>query len=378
MGIWSRIGVWLRFGYDGGEGGEQGPKEERHVRVSAFRRDALGLYAAMALLAGCGGSQQSGAQSPLGQLPEGLVDTRTSDAAQTGFLAVRPDRGPSWMSPDAASKDLLYVSNYITSEVFVFSYPALKLVGTLTGFDQPDGICTNKAGDVFIVSNQNDTIIVYKHGGTAPIATLAGTAGYPVNCSVDPTTGNLAVATIHTYSDGPGSVAIYAHGKGTPTIYSDSKMTNVYFVGYDDKGNLFLDGATPPSIGFVFAELPKGKKKFSNIKLKGGYIYFPGKVFWDGKYVTVADQSYGGTLDTSGINRTTGAGGKIVSSIPLKGSGDIVDFWIYKGTLIGPDFQDGPENKVLFYKYPAGGKPTTILKYHSFYETIGAAISVAR
>jgi hypothetical protein len=346
------------------------------MRVSAFCRDALGLCAAIALLAGCGGSQRNSPQPALGQIPEGLVDTRMSDAALTGVVASRPDRGPSWMSPDVASKDLLYVSNYITSDVFVFSYPALKLVGTLTGFDQPDGICTNKAGDVFIVSNQNDTIIVYKHGGTAPIATLNDPAGYPVNCSVDPTTGNLAVATIHTYSDGPGSVAVYAHGKGTPTIYSDPKMTNVYFVGYDDKGNLFLDGATPPSIGFVFAELPKGKKTFTTIKLKGGYIYFPGKVFWDGKYVTVADQSYGGTLDTTGINRTTGAGGKIVSSIPLQGSGDIVDLWIYNGIVIAPDFQDGPENKVLFYKYPAGGKPTSILKNHSFYETIGAAISV--
>ena len=161
---------------------------------------------------------------------------------------------------------------------------------------QPDGICTNKAGDVFIVSNQNDTIIVYKHGGTCANRDPRR-HGRLTRLTVPSIRrpGISPLQTIHTYSDGPGSVAIYAHGKGTPTIYSDSKMTNVYFVGYDDKGNLFLDGATPPSIGFVFAELPKGKKKFSNIKLKGGYIYFPGKVFWDGKYVTVADQSYGGT-----------------------------------------------------------------------------------
>ena len=65
-----------------------------------------------------------------------------------------------------------------------------------------------------------------------------------------------------------------------------------------------------PSIGFVFAELPRGKKTFTTIKLKGGYVYFPGKV--------------------------------------------------------------------LFYKYTAGGKPTMILKNHSFYETIGAAIGVAQ
>ena len=66
-----------------------------------------------------------------------------------------------------------------------------------------------------------------------------------------------------------------------------------------------------------------------------------------------------------------------MSSIPLKGSGDIVDFWIYEGTVIGPDFGGTAANEVLFYKYPAGGKPTTILE-KGFYEPIGAAISVAQ
>ncbi|MGC1379940.1 MAG: hypothetical protein WA814_02810 [Candidatus Baltobacteraceae bacterium] len=346
----------------------------------------FGIAATVAMLGGCGGGnqsqltpsgafQQSGAQS---RLPEGLVDTRMSDAVPAGLVGVRPDQGRSWMRPGAASRDLLYVSNYITSDVFVFSYPDDKLVGTLTGFDQPDGICTDKKGDVFIVSNQNDTIIEYKHGGTSPIATLTDPAGYPVNCSIDPTTGNLAVATIRTYGSGPGSVEVYAHAKGTPKIYYDKKITTVYFVGYDNKGNIFMDGLET-GVGFAFAELPKGGKTFTNITLKGGTIYFPGKVFWDGKYVSVADQEYGARYSgTTGIYQTTGAGGKIVSTTPLKGSGDLVDLWLYDKIIIGPDYQDGPENEVLFYKYPAGGNPTGRIKGHGLYEPIGAAISVAQ
>jgi hypothetical protein len=347
------------------------------VRVSAFGSDALCFCAAIALLAGCGGSQQAGSPSPLGQLRKGLVDARLSDAAQTSMVAALPDRGPSWMSPDAASKDLLYVSNFVLEDVHVFSYPSLKFVGKLTGFRSPDGICTNKAGDVFIVNYQGGDIVVYKHGGTKPIATLQESAGEPVNCSVDPTTGNLAVAIVRTYFGASGSVAIFAHAKGTPTVYYDPKITNVYFVGYDDKGNLFLDGATPPSVGFVFAELPEGKKTISNIALKGGSIDYPGKVFWDGKYVAVGDQQYNGILDTSGIYQTTGAGGKIVGTTPLDESGDIVDLWIYKNTVIAPGFQDGLENDVLFYKYPEGGKPTAILKGYGISQPIGAAISAA-
>lgn len=339
------------------------------MRILDFDRYALGFCAALVLLAGCGGSPPQ-----LGP----LVDTRMSGAAKGGFAASHPDRQRSWMSPGATAKVLLYISNYLTDDVFVFSYPQLKLVGTLTGFVQPDGICTDKNGDVFIVNNQNGTIVEYKHGGTSPIATLTDPAGEPVNCSVDPTTGNLAIATIHTYSSAPGSVAIFAHAKGTPKIIYDPKITLVYFVGYDNRSNLYMDGLES-GVGFAFAELPKGKKTFTHITLKGGTIYFPGKVLWDGKYVTVADQQYGARYSgTTGIYQTTGSGGKIVGSTPLKGSGDIVDLWLYDNTVIGPDFEGVSANDVLFYKYPAGGNPTKTLQGHGLYEPIGAAISVAK
>lgn len=152
----------------------------------------------------------------------------------------------------------------------------------------------------------------------------------------------------------------------------------MYFVGYDDKGNVFMDGLEP-SVGFAFAELPKGKKTFTNITLKGANLYFPGKVLWDGKHVTVGDQECGGKYPyTTCIYQTTGAGGKIIGTTVLKDSGDIVDLWIYDNTVIGPDFQGQAANEVRFYKYPAGGKPTKILKGKAFYEPIGAAVSVAQ
>jgi hypothetical protein len=350
----------------------------------------IGIVAAAAMLGGCGGAsqsqlaplgsfQQSSAQSALGQLPKGLVNTAMSGAAQTGVVEMHTDHGSSWMSPGTASKDLLYISNYDANDVYVYSYPVVKLVGTLTGFFNPDGICTDKKGAVFIVNNTDYNIVEYKHGGTSIIATLSDPAGIPVNCSVDPTTGNLVVATLRTYSYAPGSIVIFAHAKGTPTIYYDPKITNVYSVGYDDKGNIFLDGAEPPSVGFAFAELPKGKKTFSDITLKGGTIYFPGAVRWDGKYVTVADQECGGGYPyTTCIHQTTGAGGKIVGTTALTRSGDIVDLWIDGSTVIGLVWQSTNENDVFFYKYPTGGNPTKTLKNKGFDQPIGAAVSVAQ
>ena len=110
--------------------------------------------------------------------------------------------------------------------------------------------------------------------------------------------------------------------------------------------------AWSPASASRFAELPREKKTFTNITLKGPTIYFPGKITWDGKYVTVADQQYGGRY-----SGTTG---------------------IYQSTIIGPDYQDGPENEVLFYKYPAGGNATKAIKGHGLYQPIGAAISAAQ
>ena len=100
----------------------------------------------------------------------------------------------SWMAPDAKkSKSLLYVADQGANDVEVYSYPGGKLKGTLTGFQTPSGVCSNKAGDVFILNGNGTSVEVYAHGGSSPIRTL-GLPGYPeLNCSVDPTTPNTPI-----------------------------------------------------------------------------------------------------------------------------------------------------------------------------------------
>ncbi len=74
------------------------------MRTSDFGRYALGICVAVAMLAGCGGggqsqlapsgsSQQSTAQSPLGQMPEGPVTAATSGAAQTSVVTATAQTG---------------------------------------------------------------------------------------------------------------------------------------------------------------------------------------------------------------------------------------------------------------------------------------------
>ena len=83
------------------------------------------------------------------------------------------------MARDAKSQGLLYVSSYRTDDVYVFSYPRGRLVGTLAGFNGPDGECVDSAGNVWITNTLQSQQVEYAHGGTTSIATLNDPGEYP-------------------------------------------------------------------------------------------------------------------------------------------------------------------------------------------------------
>lgn len=353
------------------------------MRVTDLSVRAFGIAAVIVMLVGCGGGSQP-QLSPAG-LPQ-QSGVRSTGAARGGAVIPRPDRSRSWMAPGAATTDLLYISDLAANEVFVYSYPGDKLVGKLTGFHFPDGECTDKLGDVWIVNNEgsqsSEDIVEYKHGGTKPIATLYDPGVYPVSCSVDPTTGDLAVtASEGVVSHGPGNVAIFRRAKGNPTYYQDPAFYFYFWDGYDTKGNLYIDGSTYQTF-FEFAELPKGEKKLKTITLKGGAINFGGKIQWDGKYVAVGEQEYkivgSPPHYDSAIYQTTGSGGKIVSVTPLDGSMDVGGPWIDGQTVIGPSSKaNGSSGGIVgFWNYPKGGKFTK--KLTGFDQPYSAVISRAQ
>ena len=364
------------------------------MKIWDFGRDVLGIWVAV-VLAGCGGgsqpplapsapSQPSSAQTRLGQLTTGLANTTGS--ATTGVIVPHPDRGRSWMAPEAKTQDLLYISDLQANDVHVYSYPQGKVVGKLTGLYYPDGECTDKKGDIWIVNNQGsdngEDAVEYRHGGTKPIATVHDGGVYDVGCSVDPVTGNLAVtASEAVESTGPGNLAIFVHGRGNPKYDLDPAFYYYFYCAYDDKGNLYIVGAAS-DLAFEFAELPKGGKKFKNITLKGATINFPGNVQWDGKYVAIGEQEYqivgSPPYWDSAIYRTTGTGGKIVGVTPLTLSHDVSGYWIDGKTVIGPSsLGNGKDGGFVgFWNYPAGGKPTK--KLTGFDSPYSAAISLAK
>ena len=105
------------------------------MRISG---SALGPLLVSTLLTGCGAPQS------LGGAANGVPQT----AAAAGATA----RGHSWMLPLAKTSRLLYVSSVLSNDVYAYSYSTQKLVGTLTGFQTPYGLCVDKAGNVWTLT----------------------------------------------------------------------------------------------------------------------------------------------------------------------------------------------------------------------------------
>jgi hypothetical protein len=333
-------------------------------------RYAFAAAAAVSMLGGCGGTMvplQQGAEAPsdAAQMRAGGIGNALRDAATSSF-----DAGRSWMAPDAKkTKTLLYVADEATGDVYVYSYPGGKLKGTLTGFSLPSGMCSNKAGDVFILNGGGSTIEVFAHGGKTPIRTL-DLPGYPeLNCSVDPTTGNLALgALLGSCGD---CIAVFANGSGTPTTYTPSGQNGIPGCGYDNHGNLFCD-AYGSGNKFALYELPAGSATVTSIAVSGASGLRAGSMQWDGKYLAFGSGAQGTIYQI----QLSGSTGTVVGSTGLTGAGYVWQFWIKKTRIIAPTYGGSVGAIAGYWSYPAGGSATKTIT--GFSQPDGATLSTIK
>jgi hypothetical protein len=332
----------------------------------------------VALLAGCGGMSPS---------PSQLGTTGQNTVAQLRFLggtgAAHPSRltganaARSWMAPDAKkSKTLLYVADQGANDVEVYSYPDGKLKGTLTGFQTPSGVCSNKAGDVFILNGNGTSVEVYAHGGSKPIRTLDLPGAPELNCSVDPTTGNLALGVLGGTCG--NCFVVFAGGSGTATKYTPSGQNGLPGCGYDNNSNLFCDAYG--TSGFALFELPKGSSTVETITVSGASGLSAGSMQWDGTDLAFGAGA-GPTLYQIKLS-LSGSTGSVVGSTSLSGASAVWQFWItnnlggkkHKGLrVIAPTFVNSAP-VVGYWNYPAGGTATNTITT-GLEEPDGAALS---
>ena len=207
--------------------------------------------------------------------------------------------------------DLVYLSTSHGS-VYVFTYPGGSYVGTLNQtFDTASGLCSDKAGNVFVTSTNDGKVYEFAHGDMDPIATLDDSGNYPNGCAVDQDSGDLAVAGGNG-TGALGNVAVYKNASGLPTVYP-STFFGFDYCTFDNKGNIFVDG------GGSIQELSSGSNTFTIINLNKR-ISGPGAIQWDGKDFAVGDWviKLGEKQITVYRVKINGTVGKVVKTMKLR------------------------------------------------------------
>ena len=283
----------------------------------------------------------SGCTAPLSQV--GAPGSMQSDT-----LTVRSRH--QLLPQSSSGQDLLYVSGI--EPVDFYTYPGGKMVGSLGTFRGPLGMCVDGAGDVFIPIYYDNQVLEYAHGGSAPIATIT-TANFPEDCSIDPTTGNLAV----TFYDGIQIFSYVVSGWSAPQTYTQPDGTYfTSFCTYDNSGNLFFDSDTQHSV-FQLTELLAGSSgTFTTVSLDHS-ISYPGGILWDGTYLAIAEPRRKNSTVVFRFSIADSSGTEVSVTKLRKGRGSL--FWIYGSTIIS-EVRGG---NVGFWKYPGGGSPWKTVRF---------------
>lgn len=317
------------------------------------------MFAAV-LFAGCSGNESLPVSSPSTDTNNqaGLARTMTVSGVLTPFA--------NWIRPDAASKArLLYVSDTFDNVVQIYQYPIQgtksKPVGTLTGFNEPQGLCTDAKSHVYVVNTQDSDVLEYAYGGSKPIATFKTKGYYPVDCSVSPTSGAIAISSIlNTASGGqiPGAVTVCLKQNSCtnyvgPDVCGVGCIQQPEFVSYAANGDLYVDSFYGSSAVFAIGYLPHGTTTWQVVTVSGTRVAFPGDLKWDGRYLNIGDQGY--VVGGDAVHRCIPNGAKLtcIRTIIFKGATDVVQYVIDQQdkSLIGASYGNG---RVDAWSYPSG------------------------
>ncbi len=292
-------------------------------------------------------------------------------SAQSGSV---PAAGPAGSTAVELAKGTktVFISDAYAEQVYLFSFPKFKYLGTAQqppeGLSEPQGLCADKDGDVYVANTANSTIDEYAGDGTF-LRSLKDPKEYPVFCTVDPQTNTLAVQNIISTSGGPGGVVLYANATGTPQPFTDANFSKINSLAYyGDTGKLFYTGDLPsgaPALGTYY----NGQYKIVTIK---GPAFKPGRILYSTKTksLVIANTSSSYKPGYYFVKQN----GKVTGNISLgcaSGFCDIIQPTIEGGAFIAPD---ASSVDVVAYKFPAGGLPYATFKGAALEQPIGSAV----
>jgi len=342
-------------------------------------KHVLSIAAAATLLASCSNGVSSrlapGANSPDGTtgvmhnghlLTTSVLNPRFAFRKNNVRLLTHPLHGKI----DSRSKTF-WISDSGDNDVQIFTLPSGTYIGAAPappeGFSEPQGMCSDKAGDVFVANTSNSTIDEYAGNGTFMQA-LSDPGEFPAGCSVDPSSGTLAVSNIISTSGGAGGISLYEHASGKPRQLTDPNMFEVFFLAYYGRtGKLYYSGFNNSFDGAMSSYVDG---KFKPFVASGLTFSFPGSVSWADKTKSLA--IYGQGAAGSAFYHVK-ANGSVTGSTTLScpsGDCDVVQATVKGHYIVAPDA--GSLDAGL-YRYPAGGDALVIVT--GFGQPIGSAVS---
>lgn len=307
---------------------------------------------------------------------------KTSIQPQAFVPQSSASRLTSRLAPAAGHRNLLYLSQ--RSSVLVFDYGTSNLVNTLSYFTDAAGQCTDPQGDVYVTNWGAADVIEFAHGGSKPIKTLIDPSPYPIDCTFDHTTGNLAVINQYGQSQySAGNVAIYTDAKGNPKTYKIKGLTTYFSGSYDSSGNLLVGGTATGSYTVNFAMLQRAGTGFKAVTLekRSPNFKYPGYTRWDGQYYVIEFEYFGASLFAwyTVKNYEATQEGYTITEESGEGSGP---FWL--GRVGGPKSVPRANQLVgamtiygvMGWDYPRGG--SYIFQMYNYSQAGGVSASILR
>jgi len=339
------------------------------MRIHAAVGYALSASAALAMLAGC---SSGGIQSAQPQVAQNRHINNTGLPPSTAIVSGHRVMSRSFMSPDAAAKPLVFVSDLDEGVVNIYLQRGKnKMVGQITNLNAPQGIATDTSRNLYIVEVNNLDVSVYTPPYTSGAKLTLTDPGYiPVDVAVS-RHGVVAVANQCSYpSCGPGSVTLYAKNSTTAcaTVTDATNFAQVRYVAFDAAGDLFIEGNNS-SPGYVVGEITGGcKAKKIKLLTTSNTLQWGGGVQID-KMDRIAvldyDSSAGGFTIFTYNQPIRGSLGSSVSTTPLTGSQSPEGFAFQASGAnlytVDPGIPGSNE-----YSYPAGGAPEKTISGFQF------------
>ena len=285
--------------------------------------------------------------------------TLAACAAASGTSAM-PARNAPARHAASSSNALLYIG--ARHHIETYAYPSGTQQARIRTKFVVVALCSDANGNVFVSGTHLQSgktmgaVYEYAHGGRQPIATLLlPQRQLPVDCSSDPSTGNLAVTSYNAHNFTP-QIDVYVNGSGTPQIYTNDSLGASPEPAYDDSGDLYVTSG-----GNVGVELLAGSSNLVKITTST-LLGIVAHAQWDGKYFALQSfttKRHHGEDTLERVYRFSISG----STATLEGVSSFSGWYVRdagKSWIAGNTIVATPGKAFAIWNYPQGGKAVDV------------------